>query len=48
MEEMSFLRIIQKKAKVIDKIGNVSSFIIGNDGLNVKRYFAIFALKGKR
>ena len=47
MEEMSLLGIIQK-AKVIDKIGIVFSFIIDNDGLNAKRYFAIFkfALRG--
>jgi hypothetical protein len=50
MEEMC-LGIIQKKkkrVKVIDKIGNISFFIIDNDCLNAKRYFAIFklALKG--
>ena len=47
MEEMSLLGIIQK-AKVIDKIGIVFSFIIDNDGLNDKRYFSIFkfVLKG--
>jgi hypothetical protein len=32
MEEMSHLEIIQK-AKVIGKIGKVSSFIIGNNSL---------------
>ena len=41
MEEMSHLGIIQK-AKVIGKIGEVSSLEIGNDGLNAKGYFAIF------
>ena len=41
MEEMSHLGIIQK-AKVIGKIGNVSFFIIDNDSLNAKEYFAIF------
>ena len=30
------------KGKVIGKIGKVSSFIIDNDGLNAKGYFAIF------
>ena len=38
---MSHLEIIQK-AKVFGKIGKVSSFKIGNDGLNAKGYFAIF------
>ena len=38
---MSHLGIIQK-AKVIGKIGKVSSFKIANDGWNAKGYFAIF------
>jgi hypothetical protein len=40
MEEMSHLGIIQK-AKVIGKIGKVSSFKIGNDGMNAKGYIQI-------
>ena len=38
---MSHLEIIQN-AKVIGKIGKASSFVIGNDDLNAKEYFAIF------
>ena len=38
---MSHFGIIQK-AKFIGKISKVFSFKIGNDGLNAKRYFAIF------